>query len=841
MFITNLDEVVDILRIRLRDYLVIKLGIRANARKFKCFVHNDNDPSMHFNPKNNDQTVKCFSCNWSGDIFACAAQIENLPNSGPEWATTTIPALAETLGIPLKLGEPSQNDKEKARLYKLNQDILQICQNSNPPNHILEYISNRNWRQESLECFSVEEEALISSLVEIGWDSAEINRSMIVRKMSRHRNVSFFGNDKITFPVKDQRGRTLGFVSRNIATNANSKYINTPENLVYEKGKTLLGIDIAVTSAKKKGIYIVEGPGDLANMYRLGIYNAAAVCGTAFTEHHLLLLKSLGIRKIFLNFDWDNAGCLATQRVLEEILAKPKGVSVFVVSSPSESFDGYAENPKDPDEFLFKLKGPDAYLKLLKKTAFQWQLDQSSDNDSPDLICSKMIPTIASEEAAVKRELLIETLSEYTGISHQSIASDVFSLRNDKYNERKERLITSAQQYLQCVSEDPHNIVAHFTNHEQTIDKIEKKYQKNSVGVNYQLARYEAIQDLRSSGEDKDPNHSKFIMDYFPGFSEAMSGGMNWARGCLIYVGGRANSGKTATVLSIGCDVALSDPNAIVIIHSTDDSYEQIEPRLKTNLYRMANPEKDPLSIGMVVQPHLYLDKQYEQAYLDADQIFKDLISEERLIIIDSEDGPSLSILERNLRYYRQRHPSKKMMLIVDNTHNYMDFTNLDQTSRMTMISNQQKHLCTKYHSCMIATAEYRKNMPLDPAKFKLPVDDDLADARALMYRPNAIFHVYNDLHDRKEHAEIFWQDQDGIANPRLLLHFTKNKISGFKDKLVLDLDPSSVTLIPKASQAARNETAQFVAEKEAGSIKIDGSSVIRLKTEYAETSEEFA
>ena len=60
MYITNLEEVVHVLRSRLRDYLVIKLGIRANARKFKCFVHNDNDPSMYFNPKTDDQTVKCF-------------------------------------------------------------------------------------------------------------------------------------------------------------------------------------------------------------------------------------------------------------------------------------------------------------------------------------------------------------------------------------------------------------------------------------------------------------------------------------------------------------------------------------------------------------------------------------------------------------------------------------------------------------------------------------------------------------------------------------------------------------------------------------------------------------
>ena len=124
MFITNIDEVVPLLRSRLRDYITLKLGTRANARKIKCFVHNDTNPSMHFNHKNNDETVKCFSCGWSGDIFAVAAHIDNLPSSGPEWITHTIPKLCKELEIPIKLGELSPVDKERMKQYKICQDIF---------------------------------------------------------------------------------------------------------------------------------------------------------------------------------------------------------------------------------------------------------------------------------------------------------------------------------------------------------------------------------------------------------------------------------------------------------------------------------------------------------------------------------------------------------------------------------------------------------------------------------------------------------------------------------------------------------------------------------------------
>ncbi len=834
MYITNLEEVVPQLRDNLRNYLVAKLGIRANARKFKCFIHDDNDPSMYFNPKTNDQTVKCFACGWSGDIFAAAAAIENLPASGPEWLSVTIPSLCNTLNIPIKIGEPSSADKEKAKLQKLLQDTADILYDKGQE---LDYVKERKWSQEELPAYSINEDELVSLLVENGWDSAEILNSGAIKT----RYLSLFGEDKITFTIRNHIGSPIGFVSRPIAGEARAKYVNSPESSLYVKSQALLGIDVAKKKgdAAKKGLYIVEGPGDLAQLYRVGIYNAVAVCGTAFTEHHLLTLKTLGIRKLYFSFDWDNPGHLATQRVLENVLGATSGVTSYVVMPPSESPNVDCEgNPKDPDEFLktFENNEPEYYLALAKVTAFEWQLSQASENESPDTICQRMISTIASEEAAIKRELLVKTLSDFTGISTQAIATDVNALRDDKFRQRREKLIAASELYVQSVQDDPENIMAHISNHETKIHNIEKEFRKHSVGINYQISRYEAMQERRSNCTE-DQNMSTFQMNYFNQFESAMAGGMNWTSGCLMYVGGRANSGKTATVLAIGCDVALSDPNATVLIHSTDDSYEQIEPRLKSNLFSMINQSNLKLSIGMIVQPHVYLSPQsavYHTMYDQAIEVMKDLLATERLVVIDSEDGNTLSVLEKNIRYYRQRYPGRKLLVVCDNTHNYMDFINMDQTTRMTYISNQQKTLTVKYNCCMIATAEYRKNMPMDQSKMRLPVDDDLADARSLMYRPNIIFHVYNDLHDRKEHAEIFWKNEEGKAQPRLLLHFTKNKISGFKEKLIVDLDPDTVALKPKGAKEALIEAESYRDMKEKGITKLQGTQVIQIEaTEY--------
>ena len=819
MYITDVDEVVSLLRSKLPEYLSKQLKIDlSTSKKFRCFVHDDTDPSMHLNPKTSYETVKCFSCQYHGDIFSAAEHLEGLPTNGPEWLTVTIPSLCETLNINYRPGTLSPQDRERISLFKLAQDISDVLGSLSLSDN--DYVNERNWVQRFMPIGTIDSDLLISKLVERGWDSAYVASTNLIKT----RYSSYFGETKVTFPIKDHCKRTVGFICRNLNFEEEGipKYVNSPESLIYKKNQALMGIDIAYRDAKKYGLYIVEGPGDLMQLYRLGIKNAVAVCGTAFTENHLLHLKQLGIRKIYLNFDWDQAGYAATHRVLENILKSTSGFSVYVVSAPED------ESLKDVDDYLADKEDASSYLSLEKIPAFNWQLKSFSDCDTPDLICQKMVPIIAAEETGVKRELLIKELAQFTTVSTTSITADVSAIRNNKFSEKIEKTKAAAESYIRSVEQDPGNVRAHMATHEQAIETIEKEFKTDSIGINYQIERFEAIQELRANAS-ADESSASFKMNFFSDFASNMNGGMSWASGALMYVGGRANSGKTATCLMIGTDVAMSDENAIVIIHSTDDSYEQIEPRIKTNIYRMAFPDGPALSIGMVVQPKVNLagmPPEYHAAFEKANSLFKELIRSERLVIIDSEDGATLSTLERNVRYYRSRFPNRKIMMICDNTHNYLDFMNMEQSSRMTMISNQQKNLTVKYHACMIATAEYRKNMPMDHSKIKLPVDDDLADARALMYRPNVIWHVYNDMHDRKEHAEIFWKDEDRNIRPRLLLNFTKNKISGFKDKLILDLDPATVSLTPISPDDALQEAEEFRDLKNSGYVQTDGKQV---------------
>ena len=180
-----------------------------------------------------------------------------------------------------------------------------------------------------------------NELITQGFSAEEIARSGILN----HGSAKFVGEDLVSFVIKDERGRPVGFVSRSLSTGG-PKYLNSAESVIYHKKEVLLGLDVALRQgqAKTKGLYIVEGPGDLAALHRIGIHNAAAVCGTAFGAQHLALLKSLGIKQVYFCFDWDTAGVTAIQKILFNEIKFAPGLSCYVVSPP----DG---DVKDPSEF----------------------------------------------------------------------------------------------------------------------------------------------------------------------------------------------------------------------------------------------------------------------------------------------------------------------------------------------------------------------------------------------------------------------------------------------------------------------------------------------------------
>jgi DNA primase catalytic core len=831
MYIANKEELVPILRSRLRDYLVLQDVCDNSQRKFKCFVHSDSDPSMQFDSKRGDEVVHCFACGADLDIFGAAEHLEGLPQSGPDWVTRTIPELATRFGIPVVAGTPSPQEAEKIQLFRIAQDIADILES--PEFTTAPYATKRNWINPDINFGTIQEDTLMAKLVERGHAASEIRNSMIVSA----GHSRWFGKDLVTTVVRDFRGRPCGFVSRNIGDQG-PKYINSCESPIFQKGNLLLGFDTALKPAKHNGLIIVEGPGDLAQLRRCGIRNSVAVAGTAFTPDHLLQIKSLGIRNIYFCLDWDTAGQEAVGRVFNETLRHGQGVNCYVIAGPVD------ESATDPDELLAPLdqhEGYEAFKALEVKTAFEWTIDRLPEDFQPADICVKMIPIIAAEPLAVRRDVLIQIVSNKTGIHSQSILTDVTNLRDNKFQERKDRLRAAGQKYLRALERDPDAAASLLGEHEDAIRDIEKEYQRDIIGPNYQIAKFEAVEEAKKPDEDGNTK-TRFTFKFFKDFAKALSDGGQYTTGTVMYFPGRQNSGKTATMIALGVDVLLNDPDTIVLFHFTDDDYQTVQPRIKTNIAMMTKLEHEPdLTVGEANDPYGSITSSEKWGlYKRVDETMRNLIGEGKLVIIDGEEGDTLAALERQLAYLRRKHPESKILCVCDNTHNYnlgADST-AEGVQKYTKIANIQKSLTRKYKCCMFASAEYRKNESKKPEELRLPVDDDILGAGAFAYRANLIVHVYNDLNDRKDFAEAYWLSpaNPDVPQPRLQLIFSKNKITSFKRQLAMDLDTSTVTVFPTDLEKAKHDTRCHVE----GRYRIQNGLLYTEAEDYDEVGEDY-
>jgi DNA primase catalytic core len=798
LYLTELEDVVTLLKSKLEDYLILHNKLEPGKKKFKCLVHEERSPSMHINPKTELQTAHCFGCGANLDIFSAAHIIENLPTEGREWITETIPALAAQLGISVSIGEPSPTARLKTEYYKLAGDIEAFI--VHPANEAKNYITQRKWLNEYESCYSVNTDELLKFLATKGWDLDFIERTGLIGKQNVSGFYPFIGKSYVTTVIKDVRRRPIAFVSRRL-DDGEPKYVHSTESLIFNKSQSLLGIDLASKSAKQSGLWIVEGIGERNQLLRGGKTNVVACVGTAITDQHLYILKDLGIRNLYLCLDWDTAGQQGIERVLKTIQSKKiVGFNIYIVLDSTNTY-------KDLDEYLSKLEdekiGP-ALGELKVVDSFTY-ICSNTNLKSIDDINAKIIPIIASTPVAMMREKQVLQLSKLTGISEAAIISDVERIRNQSYEQQRERILNSIDKYKAQAEQDPASVSALMSIHEKEVQQIELEYAKSTMGVNYQLQRFEALQNAKTEANAK---FNAFQFGYYTFFADAFAKGLPWTEGSLFYFGGRENAGKTATMIALACDIAFSDPDVVVLFHFIDDNYKKLEGRFLTN-FAFLQHQKQKLSIYDANNPTLITDPEISALYKTAALVMRNLIASEKIIVMDGEDGTTLSVIEKQLRYLRMKYPNKKLLCVADNTHDYTDHPNLDQTQRMKLISLTQKNLGIKYKCAMWATVEYRKNSQgLDTGKIKWPSNDDIADSRGLKYKADVIIHVYNDHNDRKENCEIFWSNPMHPEKklPRLALDISKNKISSFKDKLAVDLDPDTTTLKQITMQQAIRE-----------------------------------
>ncbi len=407
-----------------------------------CPFHNEKSPSFSVSPDR--QIFHCFGCGVGGNVYTFLMKIEGIT------FREALEQLAERANIQLPTLENSADtarEELKAKVYKVNEFTAEFYhQNLYKPVAKIaqEYVKKRRMNNETLEAYKIgysgKFDELYKALKAQGFGEKEILESGLVNKNDNGTYIDRYRN-RLMFPICDARGKVIAFGGR-VLDDSKPKYINSPENVVYSKGRHLFGLNVAKKDSAKK-ILIVEGYMDVISLHQRGITNVVGALGTALTEQQGWLLRRT-TEQVILGFDADGAGQTAIARSME-ILQK-MGCDMRVLQ---------IEGAKDPDEFIvkfgegrFKLAIDNA-ISLVEFKVKNLKKDFNLENTGDKIRFLNEIAKILSKvENTMEREIYIEKIAKGYNISKEAIYAEVNKLiyvgtKEDKISQNKNREIRS--------------------------------------------------------------------------------------------------------------------------------------------------------------------------------------------------------------------------------------------------------------------------------------------------------------------------------------------------------------------------------------------------------------
>jgi DNA primase len=308
-----------------------------------CPFHDERTPSFKVNPR--DKLYYCFGCEASGDVFRFVEEKEGL--TFPE----AVESLAERYGVELEREseDPRAEEKRrrKARLWELLERTAKFYERylweSPKAERARNYLAERGLGEEVLRRFGVGMapspwDQVLTGSQRAGFKVEELMAAGLAQKGRQGGHYDRFRN-RITFPIRDQRGRVLGFGARALSPDAQPKYLNSPEGELYRKSHTLYGIDRARGPiAKARRALVVEGYTDVLALHQAGVEEAVAIMGTAITPEQISMLAGL-TDLVVLALDADRAGADAMIRAQK--VAGGRGLELSVAAMPE------GEDPAD--------------------------------------------------------------------------------------------------------------------------------------------------------------------------------------------------------------------------------------------------------------------------------------------------------------------------------------------------------------------------------------------------------------------------------------------------------------------------------------------------------------
>lgn len=443
--IKSKNDIVDIVS----QYVVLKRAGRNYMGL--CPFHKEKSGSFCVSP--DKQIFHCFGCGVGGNVFHFVSKIENLNFK------ESVEMLANRAGVELPVSGNFEDDKLaklKSRVYEVNKCAAEFYhENLYKPTAKpgQEYVKKRHLDNKTLKAFKIGYSGrfneLYTELKSKGFTEEEILASCLVNKNPDGKFIDRFRN-RLMFPIFDTHERVIAFGGR-VLDDSKPKYINSPEDIVYSKGRHLFAFNIA-RKYNSKTIIMVEGYMDAVSLHQRGIHNAVASLGTALTEAQGRLLRR-SCEKVIIGYDADGAGQAATLRGLE--ILQNLGCDIRILQ---------IEGAKDPDEFVVKY-GPERFqmyvnkaislvefkVKMLKKS-----LDLDNVNDKIKFL-NEVAKIVAKVENSMEREVYVDKISLEYKVSKDAIYAEINKLlyANSRTEQKLEKKVVPVKSVLIQQDEQP--------------------------------------------------------------------------------------------------------------------------------------------------------------------------------------------------------------------------------------------------------------------------------------------------------------------------------------------------------------------------------------------------
>ena len=435
---TFIDDILT--KINIVDLINSRVKLKKAGRDYQacCPFHHEKTPSFTVSDKK--QFYHCFGCGAHGNAISFLMEYDKLE------FVEAVEELAGFLGLEIPYEKrPHFNDngkqvgyQTKRNLYELMQEIAKFYQQQLPLNIPAQsYLQLRGLSAEIIERFQIGyvPNAMDTVYRQFGKTREEQQKLFDLGMLSRNDRGNVYDKfrNRIMFPIRDRRGRTVAFGGR-VLTDEKPKYLNSPETITYHKGNELYGLFEALQADDSpQKLLVVEGYMDVVALAQFGVNYAVASLGTSTTSEQIQLLFR-STEQVICCYDGDRAGRDAAWRALENalpyledgrqlkfiFLPDDEDPDSFIRQYGKQGFEEYIENAQSLSEFLFAHLTP--------------QVDFSSKEGKAKL-AALAIPRIKQIPGDVLRLDLRNTLAKKLGILDPTQLESLLPNPAKPYNE----------------------------------------------------------------------------------------------------------------------------------------------------------------------------------------------------------------------------------------------------------------------------------------------------------------------------------------------------------------------------------------------------------------------